>query len=51
MRPRGHYGRVLDLLALRAGVTALVNPSHLAVEEAAALSLEVSWRSACCALD
>jgi hypothetical protein len=51
MRPRGHYGRVLDLLALRAGVTALVNPSHLAVEEAAALGLEVSWGSACCALD
>ena len=51
MRPRGHYGRVLDLLALRAGVDALVNPSHLAVEEAAALGLEVTWGSVCCALD
>ncbi len=51
MRPRGHYGRVLDLLALRAGVNALVNPSHLAVEEAAALGLEVTWGSVCCALD
>lgn len=51
MRPRGRYGRALDLIALRAGMNALVNPSHLAREEAETLGLEVTWGTACCALD
>jgi len=51
MRPRGHYGRVLDLIALRAGLNAVVNPNYLAREEAEALGLEVAWGTTCCALD
>jgi len=51
MRPRGHYGRVLDLIALRSGLNAVVNPNHLASEEAEALGLEVAWGTRCCALD
>jgi uncharacterized radical SAM superfamily protein len=48
MRPGGRYRRQLDALALRAGVSKIVNPAPSAVQLAAELGLSVRWENECC---
>lgn len=50
-RPRGHYRRNLDRLAVRAGVNSIALPSEAAVEEALDRGLAVEWRETCCSLE
>jgi len=50
MRPGGRYRRELDSLALRAGVTKIVNPAPSAVQLAAELGLSVRWENECCVI-
>lgn len=50
MRPVGAYRQAVDLLAIRAGLDAIVNPSRAAEQFAADRGLEVTWRDECCAL-
>jgi len=50
MRPGGRYRRVLDPLALRAGVNKIVNPAPSAVRLASELGLRVQWETECCVI-
>lgn len=50
MRPRGKYRDLLDPLAVRAGVNAIVSPSRRAVAVAEELGLTVERREECCAV-
>jgi uncharacterized radical SAM superfamily protein len=50
MRPGGRYRRELDTLALRAGVSKIVNPAPSAVQLAAQLGLSVRWENECCVI-
>ncbi|MBI4963431.1 MAG: radical SAM protein [Desulfomonile tiedjei] len=49
-RPRGHYGRALDVLAVKAGVNSLALPSDRALEEAQVRGLDVVYKETCCSL-
>ncbi len=49
-RPRGLYGRKLDVLAVKAGVNALALPSDAALLEAEARGLEIVHAETCCSL-
>ncbi|MDQ7783864.1 MAG: hypothetical protein RDU20_13355 [Desulfomonilaceae bacterium] len=49
-KPRGHYRRDLDVLAVRAGVNALALPSERALQEAQHRGLEIVHRETCCSL-
>ncbi len=49
-RPRGHYLRQLDVLAIRAGINALALPSERGLEEARAAGLKIVHRETCCSL-
>jgi len=49
-RPRGRYGRDLDVLAVRAGVNSLALPSERALQEAEHRGLEVVHKETCCSL-
>ena len=49
-RPRGKYGRRLDVLALQAGVNAVALPSDDALAEAERLGLETRLIKTCCSL-
>ncbi|MEA3344696.1 MAG: radical SAM protein [Chloroflexota bacterium] len=51
MRPHGPYRRVLDPLALRAGLNRIVNPAHGAVKLAQELGLGIRRGNECCVLD
>lgn len=50
MRPGGRYRRTVDLLALRAGVNKIVNPSPAAVRLAGTLGLKATRGEECCVL-
>lgn len=50
MRPGGQYRRQLDILALRAGVNKIVNPTASALQLAAELGLSVRWENECCVI-
>lgn len=50
MRPAGAYREALDVLALRTGVTTIVNPALAAVRVAAQMEMEVQWSDECCVL-
>jgi uncharacterized radical SAM superfamily protein len=49
-RPRGHYRKELDVLAVRAGINSLALPSDAAVEAALAKGLELVSLETCCSL-
>ena len=49
MRPHGEYRQALDVLALRAGLNAIVNPTRAAEREAEGLGLRAVWGDECCA--
>ena len=49
-KPRGHYSRELDTLAVKAGINSLALPSDLALEEARNRGLEVVYKETCCSL-
>ncbi|MDQ1239756.1 MAG: lipoyl synthase [Thermodesulfobacteriota bacterium] len=49
-RPRGHYRRNLDVLAVRAGVNSIALPSDRALEFARDKGLEIVSRESCCSL-
>jgi len=49
-RPRGRYGRDLDVLAVKAGVNSLALPSERALQEAHRRGLEVVHKETCCSL-
>jgi uncharacterized radical SAM superfamily protein len=49
-RPRGRYRRILEVLAIRAGINALAVPSDEALAEAKRLGLKVVYRETCCSL-
>ncbi len=49
-RPRGRYGRELDVLAVRAGVNSLALPSERALRVARHRGLEVVHKETCCSL-
>jgi hypothetical protein len=49
-RPRGHYSRNLDVLAVKAGINSLALPSDPALEEARSRGLEVLHKETCCSL-
>ncbi len=48
MRPKGHYRRELDLLAVRAGINVLVSPAREARETAHSLGLRAIRTRECC---
>lgn len=50
MRPGGRHRELVDSLAVRAGVNAIVNPAPRAVETARGLGLEVDRGEECCVL-
>ena len=50
MRPGGAYRRQLDVLAVKAGVNGIVNPTAEAVALAKSLGLAVERREECCVL-
>jgi len=50
MRPSGAYRRAIDVLAVRAGLNGIVNPTGLAEKEALRRGLSVEWGEECCAL-
>jgi uncharacterized radical SAM superfamily protein len=50
MRPVGRYRQILDEIAVRVGLNAIVNPSRIAESVAAELGLEIAWGEECCAL-
>ena len=50
MRPRGAYRDRLDELAVRVGVSGIVNPARTAVAAARGLGLAIEWGEECCAL-
>jgi hypothetical protein len=50
MRPAGAYRQAADELAVRAGLNAIVNPTHAAQEVAVELGLEIAWGDECCSL-
>lgn len=50
MRPMGAYRQALDMLAVRAGFNAIVNPTRAAERLAAEKGLQIVWRNECCAL-
>ncbi len=49
-KPRGGYSRVLDVLAVKAGINSLALPSDPALEEAQTRGLEVVHKETCCSL-
>jgi uncharacterized radical SAM superfamily protein len=49
-RPRGSYRRVLDVLAVRAGINSLALASEPALEEARQRGLNIIYRETCCSL-
>jgi hypothetical protein len=49
-RPRGKYSRVLEFLAVRAGINALALPSDAAIQEAERLGLSITYHETCCSL-
>lgn len=49
-RPRGHYRRQLDVLAVRAGINSIALPSDRALEFARDKGLEIVFRESCCSL-
>lgn len=49
-RPRGHYRKHLDALAVKAGINALAIPSDEALREAEGRGLDVVYRETCCSL-
>ncbi|MCD6519346.1 MAG: radical SAM protein [Anaerolineae bacterium] len=51
MRPHGQYRHLVDELAIRAGLNAIVNPAHNAQRVAKELGLKIIWGEECCALD
>jgi uncharacterized radical SAM superfamily protein len=51
MRPRGKYRRALDLMAVRAGVDAIVLPHPDAVAEVRRRRLTICRKEECCAFD
>lgn len=50
MRPTGVYRQEVDALAIRAGLNAIVNPTHRAEALAQECGLRILWRDECCAL-
>ncbi len=50
MRPHGRYRQQLDVLAVRAGVNAIVNPTRAGEQAVQAAGLSVIWGDECCAL-
>jgi len=46
----GTYRRLVDVLAVRAGVNGIVNPSGAAEREALQRGLRVVWGEECCSL-
>ncbi len=50
MRPHGRYRQQLDVLAVRAGVNAIVNPTRAGEQAVQAAGLSVLWGDECCAL-
>ena len=51
MRPHGAYRRAVDEVAIRAGLNAVVNPTHGAEQIAQALGLGIIRGDECCALN
>ncbi len=49
-RPRGHYRKSLDVLAVRAGINSIALPSHEALNEAEQRGLEIVYEETCCSL-
>ncbi len=49
MRPGGDYRRTLDVLAVRAGLNGIVNPTSPARRLAKEMGLVVRWEEECCA--
>jgi uncharacterized radical SAM superfamily protein len=49
-RPRGHYRKRLDALAVKAGINSLAIPSDEALNEAERRGLDVVYRETCCSL-
>jgi uncharacterized radical SAM superfamily protein len=49
-RPRGRYGRELDVLGVKAGVNSLALPSEQSLQEAHLRGLDVVYRETCCSL-
>jgi uncharacterized radical SAM superfamily protein len=50
MRPHGAYRQAVDVLAVRAGLNGIVNPSGRAEREAVWRGLRIVWGEECCAL-
>lgn len=49
-RPRGHYRKTLDVLAVQAGINAIALPAEAAVDKARWSGLDVRTEEACCSL-
>ncbi len=51
MRPKGKYSAQLDLLAIKAGIDAIVLPHFRAINEARRKGLKIYKKEECCAFD